>query len=71
MFRPHPSDPAYGVEPDYSDSDSDDAKKPEVDKPDSAQPSRDSPALSEEDWARIVASAGRSVSRLGGFENTD
>ena len=53
-------DPAAGIEPDYSDSDNDDSGKSEVEADGLAPPSsdRDNNALSENDWAKIVASAG-------------
>ena len=52
------TDPAAGIEPDYSDSD--DENKPDVEADGMVPPSgnSDSNALSEDEWAKIVASAG-------------
>ena len=54
------TDPAAGIEPDYSDSDNDNDNKPEVEADGMAPPSsnNDNNALSEDEWAKIVASAG-------------
>ena len=61
FLYPNLIDPAVGIEPDYSDSDNDaDHGIPEVEADGLAPPNNntDSNALSEDEWAKIVAAAG-------------
>ena len=52
------TDPAAGIEPDYSDSDDENKLDVEADRMVPPSGNNDSNALSEDEWAKIVASAG-------------